>query len=120
MNPVEKFKKHWSALDDNRKQNYSLKENLILQNNAIAQVAIYQGDKCVAFGNYFEKLELPTQDEIRTYFHGNNGFIACGTSSLFWFYFDEEKIIINDHKYKYPFDEVMKDYYEFLDRITKQ
>lgn len=120
MSPVEIFSKHWNETSDKRIHDYSLKDNLKLGNGSLAQLAIFKGDECIAFGNYYEKLQLPTDDENRAYFHGVNGFVGCGTSSLLWFYFDDENIIINDHKWIYPYDELMKDYCEFLDRLTEQ
>ena len=120
MKPIEIFSKHWFGLPNELTQNYSLKENFELKYNTIAQVAIFNGDNCVAFGNFFEKLLLPTKDEIRYYFHGVNGFIGCGTSAQLWFYFDDKRIIINDHKYIHPYDELMGDYNEFFTRLIQE
>lgn len=117
MKPIEIFIQKWSSIKDLRSTEYQIVENFRLENEKVVDVALFMGDKCIAFGNHFEKLKLPTMDGDRFYFYHENGFIGCGTSSEFWFYFDNNKIIINDQKFVYPYDEVMKDYNEFFNRI---
>ena len=120
MKPIDMFLNQWNKIIDSKSKDYSIVENIELRDGAIAQVGIYLKEECIAFGNYFNELKLPNEDEIRFYFHSENGFVGCGTSSRFWFYFDNDKIIINDLIYAYPYDELMKDYCEFLDRLTGQ
>jgi hypothetical protein len=71
----------------------------------------------LAIGIYYEKIITPDKNNLRRYFHGVRNFIGCGTNSKLWFYFDDKHIIINDHKYIYPYDELMKDVYEFVERL---
>jgi hypothetical protein len=120
MKPIDIFLNQWKGINDIKSKDYSIVENLELKDGAIAQVGIFLKEECIGFGNYFNELKLPNENEIRSYFHGKNGFIGCGTNSKFWFYFDDKAIIINDHKYKYPYDELMRDFNELFERITKE
>ena len=120
MNPLAIFNKNWSIIKDKRINHYKVVEDLLLKNNNTANIAIYKDEKCIAFGNFFYNLKLPTDENVRYYFHLKDGFVGCGTESLFWFFFDENRIIINDHKYKHPYDELMNDYYDFLNRLTEE
>jgi hypothetical protein len=120
MKPIDTFKKNWQKIIDDRVTNYKLVENLLLEDNNNADVAIYKDEKCIAFGNYFDTLKLPTDRDIRYYFHLKDGFTGCGTASIFWFYFDENRIIINDHKYIYPYYELLNDYNNFSNRLTEE
>lgn len=119
MKPITVFEKKWLKIKSPLLVNYQIIENYKLQNDAMADIAIFSNDKCIAFGNYFDKLQLPSENEIRYYFHGKHGFIGCGTLSLFWFYFDDKDIIINDHRHNYPYDEIMTDYNDFFSRLTQ-
>jgi hypothetical protein len=118
MKPIDVFNKNWLNVIDDMKNSYKIDENITLDDNEHADIAIFKDNICLAFGNYFNKLVVPTDDNLRDYFHGKNGFIGCGTSSKFWFYFDDDRIIINDLRYVYPCDELMNDYNEFFSRIT--
>ena len=120
MKPITVFEKQWLKIKSPLLVNYRIIENYKLKNDAMADIAIFSNDNCIAFGNYFDKLQLPSEnDELRFYFHGNHRFIGCGASSLFWFYFDNKDIIVNDHRYNYPYDEIMGDYNDFFSRLTQ-
>lgn len=120
MKPIDVFKKNWQKIMDDRLTNYKLIENLLLEDNNNADVAIYKEDKCIAFGNFYNNLKFPTEESIRYYLHLKDGFVGCGTQSIFWFFFDENRIIINDHKFIYPCDELMNDYNNFFNRLTEE
>ncbi len=119
MKPIEMFLKQWNSIKDTNSKTYHIDENFSLQNGEKADIVIHLKDDCIALGKYFDELKLPKEDEIRFYFHGNNSFIGCGSHSKFWFYFDKKKIIINDHNFIYPYDELMKDYEMFFERLKE-
>lgn len=120
-NPLQIFlNSHWENLDDKSKEKYSLISDFILLNNDIVDVAIVQKNnpnEIFALGKYYNEIIKPTENEIRYYFH-NGGLIGCGTSSNIWFYFDKNSIIANELKYDYPYDELIKDINDLLQRMT--
>ena len=118
MKPLDVFNSNWFKVSNPKIKDYRVVENLILGNGKVANVAIYCGDVCIAYGNYYDDLKYPENENSRSYFHGNHGFMGCGTSSRFWFYFNDDVVILNDHGYNYPFDELMKNYSDFFERIT--
>jgi len=120
MKPNEVFLGHWEKIKNQRVKNYHIEKDFILQNGVNTDIAIFLKNKCVAFGSYVTKLELPKEKGSRFYFHGENSFIGCGTVSKFWLYFDNDQIIINDHSFIYPYDELMDNYEMLFDRLIKE
>ena len=119
MKPKEIFQKHWDEIKVSNSRNYRIEEDFKLDNDAIADVVIFLDKECIGFGVYFSELLLPNENQNRNYFHRKESFIGCGTQSKFWFYFDKNNIIINDHKWVYPYDELMDDYSSFFQRIIQ-
>lgn len=117
MTPKEIFLQHWNCIKNPKSRDYIITDNFFLQNGEKADIVIHLNEQCIAFGNYLDDLKLPQNDDERYYFHGNHGFIGCGTHSEFWFYFDKNNIIINDIKYIYPYDELMNDIEVFFQRL---
>ncbi|MBZ9786424.1 hypothetical protein LB456_03050 [Psychroflexus sp. CAK57W] len=111
------FSKHFEKIDDNIRSLINIKDSYTLENKASADVALFYNDECLAIGKYYKTLILPTDKNIRRYFHGDHDFMGSGTDSKLWFYFDDKNIIINDHNYVYPYDELMKDTEDFLNRL---
>ena len=120
MKPHHVFLEHWNKIKDHRVKDYQIIEDFILHNDSKADIAIFLEDQCMAYGSFFTKLKLPKAEGDRFYFHRENSFIGCGTESKFWFYFDNDQIIINDHKWKYPYDELMDNYDMLFDRLIQE
>jgi hypothetical protein len=117
MTPKEIFLKHWNSIKDPKSRGYIITDKFSLQNGKIAEIAIHFKEECIGFGNNFDELKLPNKEDERYYFHANDGFIGSGTHSKFWFYFDKNNVILNDHKYAYPYDELMSDFDDFFQRL---
>lgn len=111
------FFKLWEKVSPEIKSQITVMENFELGNQTVVDIALFLGDKCLAFGNFYEFLETPTEEKTRKYFYGNHGFMSCGTPSRLWFFFDNESILINDHKWLYPYDELMENVQEFVSRM---
>lgn len=115
----EIFENHWRNLNNNLKSKIMVVYDHKLKNNINADVALFDEKDCLAIGKYVEKIISPDDENLRRYFHGAYGLIGCGTYSKLWFYFDDENIIINDHKYVYPYDEMVKDLNELIERANE-
>lgn len=119
MRPKEVFLRQWNSIKDTKSKVYHIDENFSLKNGGKADIVIQLNNNCIGLGRYFEELKLPKEGEtMRFYFH-EHGFIGGGLYSNFWFYFDKKQIIINDQYFIYPYDELMKDYEMFFERLKQ-
>lgn len=119
MTPKKTFEKQWMRVEIGLKEGIKIIEDYPLNNGRTADLALLRNEECLAIGKFYPALVQEVKEYSRNYFHGDHCFIGCGTSSKLWFHFDKDRIIINDQRYVYPFDEKMEDYREFAERLKK-
>lgn len=108
MKVIDIFILKWSAITD-PKNSFSIQENFLMKNGTTADIAITINGKCLAFGLFFDELEINDKSDSRDYFH--KYILKYHQSEIdFAFYFDNNSLILNDLRYVYPFDEVLNDF----------
>ena len=118
MNPVKILKQKWSS-NDYLIMNYTLEGNYQLKDDQVIDIGVLLNGQCVAFGKYFKELEECNENDSRTLFHkyGANHHLS---NIEFAFYFDCNRLIVNDLKQTYPFDELLNDFNVLYERIKKR
>ena len=108
MKAIDIFNVKWGVIDYTN-NSYSIQENFSLKNGTTADIGITINGKCLAFGMFFDKLEINDKSVSRDYFH-KYGMEHHQYEIDFAFYFDNDSLIVNDLRYVYPFDEVLNDF----------
>ena len=118
MKAVDIFNAKWGVINDPN-NSYSIQEKFLLKNGTTADIAITINGKCLAFGMFFDKLEINDKSISRDYFH--KYAMEYHQSEIdFAFYFDNDSLIVNDLRYVYPFDEVLNDFSDLHKKIKER
>jgi len=96
-----------------------LKLDYGLNNESKADFCILKGDQCLAIGNAIEHKMVKNEEDIRRYFFGKeHRFIGCGSTSNYWLFYDGKTVVLNDHKYIFPYDEYCDDFAKSMNRVA--